>query len=185
MKRSLICLAVPMMLFAGGCGNSEEKKEDKVEVASKEEKVAYIDQVIEFSNDFETIMKKMSKLTTDDMTLFSNKEEYIGVVNEFTELFDRLNKMEPDEKYKTQHEKLKRAMGYYAESFSMQIDNIDNPSSSELTLSTSKLKDGLALYKKSMGAINDIRRGNEIGTTEKSLEEKKQQTTSNETTKGE
>ncbi|AFQ29870.1 hypothetical protein P4493_05530 [Bacillus thuringiensis] len=185
MKRSLICLAVPMMLFAGGCGNEESKKEDKIAVASKEEKVAYIDQVIGFSNDFETIMKKMSKLTSDDMTLFSNKEEFIGVINEFTDLFDRLNNMEPDEKYKTQHEKLKRAMGYYAESFQIQLDNIDNPSSSELALSTSKLKDGLAIYKKSMGAINDIRRGNEIGTTEKSLEEKKQQNTTSETTEGE
>lgn len=35
MKRSLICLAVPMMLFAGGCGNSDSKKEDKIEVAEK------------------------------------------------------------------------------------------------------------------------------------------------------
>ncbi|PGF05287.1 DUF7018 domain-containing (lipo)protein [Bacillus toyonensis] len=177
MKRSLICLAVPMMLFAGGCGNEEAKKEDKVAVAKEEkvEKVSYIDQVISFSNDFEEIMKKISKLTNEDDTLFTNKEEFLEVVKEFTVVNDTLIKMKPDEEYKVQHEKLKRAMGYYAIAFSLQIESIDDPYSGKITEATSNLKDGLALYKKSMGAINDIRRGDEIGTTEKSLEEKKQQ----------
>lgn len=169
MRRKLICLAVPMMLFAGGCGNEEVKKEDKVEAVEKEEKVAYIDQVIEFSSGFEDIMKEMSKLTTDDMTLFSNKEEFIENVNKFTDLFDTLNKMKPDEEYKTQHEKLKRAMTYYSMAFSIQLENIDDPYNGKITEATSHLKDGLALYQKSMGAINDIRRGYEVGTTEKKL----------------
>ncbi|PHE64174.1 hypothetical protein COF68_04825 [Bacillus toyonensis] len=173
MKRKLICLAVPMMLFAGGCGNEEVKKEDKVEAVEKE-KVAYIDQVLQFSNDFEDIISKVSKLTHEDETLFSNKEEFIETVNEFTALFDRLNKLEPDEEYRVQHDKLKRAMGYYAEAFSLQMDSIEDPYSGKLKLANASLKDGLTLYMKSMGAINDIRRGYEVGTTEKNLEEKKQ-----------
>ncbi|MDC2864387.1 hypothetical protein [Bacillus sp. BP-3] len=74
MKRSLICLALPVLLVTGGCSNSDSKKEDKIEVAEKEE-ISYTDQVKEFTGDFYEGTKKLAELTTKDSSLFTVKEE--------------------------------------------------------------------------------------------------------------
>ncbi|PEM31183.1 hypothetical protein [Bacillus wiedmannii] len=173
MKRSLICLAVPMMLFAGGCGNSESKKEDKIEVAEKNEST-YVDQVMAFSNSFGECLTKMNDLVQEDETLFSNQEEFAEVVIEFSDLYKDLQNLVPDKEYKVHHEKLLRSMSYYADAFSLRLDSFESATTEELSLSTAKMQSGLELYLKSMGAINDIRRGDEVGSTEKRMNKKKE-----------
>ena len=120
MKRSLICLALPVILIAGGCSNEESKKEDKIEVAETES-VSYEEQMQDFSNSFYEGLKKLEKPVEQDSSLFTVREEYEKALNELIILTQKPKAFQPDSKYELQHKKFVRSMELYNEAFIHQF----------------------------------------------------------------
>jgi hypothetical protein len=155
-RLKLVYFLLPLMLFVGGCGNTvEETKYEK--------------DFLKGSSAMKEASHKMTKIQEEDHSLSSSKEEYKEAVMEFRKVTKEFKDLVPESKYETQHKNLIRALEEYELSTSKLLTGMSDTEGIEWKDGIKQFNKATDMYVMAAGNIVDIRDGNKVGTTGKSI----------------
>ncbi|MGF2716205.1 DUF7018 domain-containing (lipo)protein [Bacillus cereus] len=127
MKRSLIGLAIPMMLL-GGCGtdNVEKKESTKIEVKAEEKeqltKEAYPSRMSNLHYELKLKMEEVTKIAGEkDTDVKEQNKEILKGIDELQEIFIKFYKIDPPKEFEEPHKSLLKAIDCYKEAFDTQL----------------------------------------------------------------
>ncbi|GAB6552439.1 hypothetical protein bcgnr5378_05570 [Bacillus cereus] len=155
-RLKLVYFLLPLILFIGGCGNTvEETKYEK--------------DFLKGSGAMKESSHKMTEIQEGDHSLSSSQDEYIEAVVEFRKVVKEFKGLVPDSKYEEQHKKLIKAMEEYELSTSKLLAGVSDTGGIVWKEGIDQFNKATDLYVIAAGNIVDIRDGNKLGTTEKSV----------------